>query len=98
MMLDPVQYIFLGVIVMAGLVWALSSMGVIRARDDELLVSKRRHIEQATKNIELTYDYLDSLPLHSRVQIMQHLDDGRINHALETSRGHHDVFHFFKNH
>ena len=73
-------------------------MGVIRKRDEELLVSKRRHIEQAVRDIEMTYDYMESLPLHSRVQVMQNLDDGRVKHALETARGHHDVFHFFKNH
>ena len=97
MMLDPVQYIFLGVIAMAGLIWALSSMGIIKRRDDELLVAKRRHIEQATRDIEQTYGYLESLPLHTRVTVMQHLDDGRVKHALETAKGNHDVFHFFKN-
>jgi len=40
---------------------------------------------------------MDSLPTHARAKIMEHLDNGMLNHAVETARAHHDVYHFFKN-
>lgn len=97
MILNEVYYIFLGVIGFVGIIWALSSMGVIQPRDHELHSNKHRHIENAIRTIETTYEYLEALPEHARAKVYEHLDDGMLNHALETARAHHDVYFFFKN-
>jgi len=97
MVLAGVHYIFLGVIGFAGVVWALSSMGVIKSRNHDLHSRKHQHIDSAIKTIELTYEYMDALPEHTRAKVFDHLDNHMLGHALETARAHHDVYHFFKN-
>jgi len=97
MLVDINHYVLLGVLGFIALIWISSSMGIIKSRNNELYVAKQRHIHQATKNIEQTYDYLEGLPTHARAKIVEHLDNGLVNHALETARAHHDVYHFFKN-
>jgi hypothetical protein len=91
------NYVFLGVLGFIAMVWVLSSMGIVKSRNHELYVAKQRHIRQAVTNIDKAYDYMESLPPHARAKIVEHLDNGMTNHAVETARAHHDVFHFFKN-
>lgn len=97
MLADVNHYVLLGALGFVALIWIVSSMGIIKTRNNELYVAKQRHIQQAVTNIEKTYDYIDGLPPHARAKIVEHLDNGLINHALETARAHHDVYHFFKN-
>lgn len=97
MLVDFNHYVLLGVLGFIALIWVMSSMGVIKPRDSDLYVSKQRHISQAVNTIEKTYNYLESLPTHARTKVFEHLENGMLNHALETARTHHDVYHFFKN-
>jgi len=96
-MLETVHYIILGVVAFVGIVWVLSSMGIIKRRDAELHKRKRVHMEIAMRNIEEVYGYLDNLPEHSRAAVFEHLDNGMITHALDAARSNHDVYHFFQN-
>ena len=91
------NYVFLGVLGFVAMVWVLSSMGVVKSRNHELYIAKQRHIKQAVTNIDKAYEYMDSLPVHARAKVIEHLDNGMINHAVEAARAHHDVYHFFKN-
>ena len=95
-MLQAIQYVFLGVIGSAALVWALSSMGVIKPTDHELYNEKRRHIRMAENTIEHTYHYLSNLPNESRADIFRHLDRGLLSYAYTTAKTKHDVYNFFK--
>ena len=91
------NYVFLGVLGFIAMVWVLSSMGIVRGRDHELFVAKQRHVKQAMDNINQAYGYMESLPTHARAKVIEHLDHGMLNHAVEAARAHHDVYHFFKN-
>jgi len=96
-MLETVHYIILGVVAFVGIVWVLSSMGIIKNRASSLRSRKREHMQLAMRNIAQTYSYLENLPEHSRAAVYEHLDNGMINHALDAARSNHDVYHFFKN-
>ncbi len=91
------NYAFLGVLGFIAMIWVLSSMGIVKSRDNDLYIAKQRHVKQAVTNIDRAYEYMDSLPKHTRAKIMEHLDNGMLNHAVDTARAHHDVYHFFKN-
>jgi hypothetical protein len=91
------NYVFLGVLGFVAMIWILSSMGIVKSRDHELYVAKQRHAHQAMNNIDRAYSYMENLPTHARAKIIEHLDNGMLNHAVETAKAHHDVYHFFKN-
>ncbi len=95
-MLQPIQFVFLGVIGAAAVIWALSSMGVIKPRDHELYNEKRRHLRMAENTIERTYHYMANLPKEARADIFTHLDRGLLSYAYTTARTKHDVYNFFK--
>jgi hypothetical protein len=95
-MLEPIQYIFLGVIGFTALIWAFSSMGVIKPRDHELYNEKRRHLRMAENTIEQTYHYLANLPKEARSEVFKHLDRGFLSYAHTTAKTKHDIFSFFK--
>lgn len=95
-MLEPIQYVFLGVIGFAALMWALSSMGVIQPRDHELYNERRKHMRMAENTIERTYNYLTHLPKEARTDVFKHLDRGLLSYAYTTAKTKHDVYNFFK--
>ncbi len=95
-MLAPIQYVFLGVIGFAALMWALSSMGVIEARDHELYNQRKRHLRMAENTIERTYYYLKHIPKESRSDVFKHLDRGLLSYAYTNAKTKHDVYNFFK--
>lgn len=95
-MLIGENYIILAVLGFIAFIWALSSMGVIKARDHDLYVKKEKYIEQAKETIEKTFNYLSEMP-HNHDKVIEHLDNGRLNDALDAAQTNHDVYHFFKN-
>jgi len=96
MVIEQVNYVFIGVLGFIAFIWGMASMGVIAPRDG-VHEEKQRRIEDLQDKIEQTYFYLESLPEHSRSKVRDHLDNGMVHHALDEARSHHDVYYFFKN-